>query len=369
MAMLASLWDCGTSTPSSHHADASTSRDAGRDGGGRDAARDTHAAPKDTGADTANADAGAPADAGPGFDAPTGACGSGRAMRGLTHRSVVVEGVTRTYEVYIPASADPTTPIPFVFVFHGYMMSGDEMRNITQYTAIADAEGIGIAFPDGEGGANSLHAPWNVDDPGQTVCGAGDYVTSDGDDMGFVDAMKADISAGQCLDKAHLFSTGFSMGGYFTHHIACYRSDMRACAPHSGGTLANLSACTTGHMPMIIFHGKGDTVIDDACDDPTIPPDVGFPASAKLWAAKNGCQSTFTTIPTDGDAGHGDAGAGQCYLYDGCPADGQVEVCTFDAMPHCWAGGFAGDAGDINACPAYAHATELQWAFFKKYAW
>jgi polyhydroxybutyrate depolymerase len=280
--------------------------------------------------------------------------------------------------------------MPFVFVFHGYTMSGEEMYNITQYTAIADAEGIGVAFPDGEGGPDSIIPPWNIENPGQMVCGNGQLASAPGDDFDFIDAMKADVAEDQCLDTAHIFSAGFSMGGYFTHHIGCYRSDMRAIAAHSGGTIDDLSSCTTGHVPIIIFHGTGDPVIDDACDDPTVPQDVGFPASATLWAAKNGCATTYTTSPANPggsnvdagpedaspedaspeDAGGRDGGStGQCYLYDGCPADGQVELCTFNGMGHCWAGGNdTPDAGG-SACPTYASATALQWSFFKKYAW
>jgi polyhydroxybutyrate depolymerase len=294
-------------------------------------------------------------------------CGTRTGMRSLTSRSVVVDGKTRTYLIYLPASFDPTTPIPFVFVFHGFTMSGRGMYDITQYAALADTEGIGLAFPDGEGGPDSLAAPWNVANPGQVLCGDGELAIATGDDFGFIDAMKVDVAKDQCLDTAHTFSTGFSMGGYFTEHIGCYRSDMRALAPHSGGTIDSLASCTTGHIPIIIFHGVADPVIDDACDDPNVPPDTDFPPSATLWAAKNGCQPTFTTMPTDSDAG----GTGQCYLYDGCPADGQVELCTFNGMVHCWAGGSkGGDAGEGgNACPTYASATQLEWSFFKQYAW
>jgi poly(3-hydroxybutyrate) depolymerase len=116
---------------------------------------------------------------------------------------------------------------------------------------------------------------------------------------------------------------------------------------------------------MIIFHGTSDSVIADGCDDPAGAPQSGFPASATLWAAKNGCQSTYSVMPTDGDAG----GDGQCYLYDGCPADGQVELCTFTGMDHCWAGGDPNGQGGSNACPTYASATALEWQFFKTYAW
>jgi poly(3-hydroxybutyrate) depolymerase len=284
-------------------------------------------------------------------------------MRGLTNRTLTVGGSKRTYLVYLPASLDAKKAAPFVFVFHGYTMSGQEMHDITRYADLADSEGFGVAFPDGEGGPDSIADPWNVENSGQNVCGGGNLVSASGDDFAFIDAMKSDIAQDQCTDSAHLFSSGFSMGGYFTEHIGCYRNDFRAIAPHSGGTLADLSACTTAHVPIILFHGTSDSVIDDACDDPTVKPDTGFTAAASLWAAKNGCKATYTTIPNTGTGG----GSGQCLLYDGCPADGQVELCTFNGMDHCWAGGAADTNG--NACPTYADATQLQWSFFKTYAW
>ncbi len=291
-------------------------------------------------------------------------CGTRTGMRGLTSRSVMVGGVKRTYLAYLPSSADPKKQLPFVFVFHGYTMSGQQMHDITHYTTLADSEGIAVVFPDGLGGADSLAAPWNVDDPGETVCGDVQAESSSGDDFGFMDAMEADVENDQCLDTDHVFATGFSMGGYFSHHLACHRASVRAVAPHSGGTVGNLSTCTTGHVPMIMFHGVADPLIPDGCDDPNGIAQPSYEAAATLWAAKNGCGSTYTTVPTNGSSGDG-----QCYVYDGCPADGQVELCTFTGMGHCWAGGSNSGQGATFACPTYADATALEWAFFKKYAW
>ena len=285
-------------------------------------------------------------------------------MRGLTSRSATVGGVNRTYLAYVPTAADPKKPLPFVFVFHGYTMSGQQMHDITQYSALADSEGIVVVFPDGLGGADSLAAPWNVEDNGETICGGGQNEVATGDDYGFMDAMKADVANDQCIDSSHVFASGFSMGGYFSHHLACHRSDIRAVAPHSGGTVGNLSTCTTTHVPMIIFHGDADSLIPDGCDDPHGVAQPGFTPSATLWAAKNGCAATYTTVPANGTSGDG-----QCYVYDGCPADGQVELCTFTGMGHCWAGGSTSGQGAAFGCPTYASATSLEWAFFKKYAW
>jgi poly(3-hydroxybutyrate) depolymerase len=290
-------------------------------------------------------------------DAPPDAmpCGQRTGMRGPTNRALHVAGLDRTYIVYLPASGDPATPAPLVFVHHGFTMSGQNMYDITGYTQIADAEHVALAFPDGQGGPSSLNAPWNV---GTNICPA--YASSPpaatGDDFAFLDAMKADISQDQCLDLAHVYITGFSMGGYFSHHSACMRPDIRAAAPHSGGAHP-LDACANEKEPIIIFHGASDPLIPPGCDDPNAIAVAGHEASAAAWAAHNGCATTTHTVAVEN---------GTCTVYDGCPTGGQVEMCSFANMGHCWAGGAS---GSIYACAGYESATQLEWAFFKQYAW
>lgn len=303
-----------------------------------------------------------------------GNCGARAGMRDKTSRTLTVNGATRSYIAYLPKSLDATKASPFVFVFHGAEMNGAEMVDITQYAALADSEGIAVAFLDGQGtssaGGTTTLDPWNVSDNGATVCGAGSFANNPtaSVDFAFMDAVKADIEQDQCLDAKHVFATGFSMGGYFTHHIGCDRADVRAIAPASGATLASLSSCTTGHVPVIIFHGLADQLIVPGCDDPNSPAQSGFPPSAALWAQKNGCKDTYSTVAEPGSPA-GSGKDGQCYAYDGCPADGQVELCTFTGMGHCWAGGGSAGGGATFACPGYASATQLEWEFFKQHAW
>jgi poly(3-hydroxybutyrate) depolymerase len=314
---------------------------------------------------SASSDGGGSSDAGP--------CGVRGSMRGKTFRTLSVGGATRTYIAYLPSSVTAGTPAPLVFVTHGALMNGADMFDVTEYTSIADSDGVAVAFLDGQGANSSTGAtaldPWSVSDDGAAVCGAGDLANnSKAVDFAFLDAVKADLAQDQCLDASHVFATGFSMGGYFTHHVGCDRTDVRAIAPHSGGTIASLSSCATGHMPVIIFHGTSDDVIEDGCDipSPQASPVRGFPATATLWAMKNGCDTTLPTAVATNGAGGGD---GECYLYSGCPSDGQVELCTFTSMGHCWAGGDTAEGGAEYSCPTYASATQLEWSFFKKYAW
>jgi len=276
-------------------------------------------------------------------DAP--ACGLRGGVRGKTSRTIDAGGLTRTYQVYLPAG-DPLAPMPLVFVHHGYTMSGQQMFDITEYAALADAEHIALVFPDGQGGPLSNGAPWNV---GSDVCAssAGAPPNAAGDDFAMLDAITADLAADQCLDRAHVFVTGFSMGGYFSHHAGCMRPDLRGIAPHSGGT-HDLTACASANKPVILFHGTGDALVPASCST----------TAAAAWAQHNGCAATTTSRTVTG---------GTCVRYDGCPAGGQVELCTFTAMGHCWAGGAL--AAGIYACPAYASATQLAWQFFKTDAW
>ncbi len=283
-------------------------------------------------------------------------CGLRAGGRGMTRRTIMAGGLERSYIVYLPELVDPAEPVPLVIVAHGYTMSGEAMFNLTEYAGHADTEHIAVAFPDGQGGPDSTGAPWNV---GANVCPstAGTPPSAPGDDFAFIDAIKADIALDQCLDLEHLYATGFSMGGYLSHHIGCMRDDIRAVAPASGGT-HDLASCTVGHKPIIIFHGISDGLVPNGCDDPGGFPVTGVEPSARAWAAKNGCGTTTTTQLVAG---------GSCAYYDGCPADGQVAVCTFVGMGHCWAGAPA--SAGTYACPGYASATALQWQFFKQHAW
>ena len=185
-----------------------------------------------------------------------------------------------------------------------------------------------------------------------SAAGVGEPPNATGDDFAMLDAIKSDISLDQCLDTSHVYVTGFSMGGYFSHHVGCMRDDIRAVAPHSGGTHP-FDYVHDGHKPIIIFHGTSDTdrprrLRRSGRDSPN-----GETASATAWAQKNGCASTTTIVNVQG---------GTCAYYDGCPADGQVAVCKFAGMGHCWAGGHSNSA---FACASYADATALEWAFFK----
>ncbi|HKP63377.1 MAG TPA: PHB depolymerase family esterase [Polyangiales bacterium] len=297
---------------------------------------------------------------GAGSGAPAPACsGKPGALRGRSMQALMAGGLNRSFLYYAPPTLDPNTPAPVVIVPHGFMMTADMMFEITRYSELADREKIIVLFPNGQPAASLLDGPWNVGAP-ECASSLGVLPVAKGDDNAFIDAMLSFAEADQCLDRSHIFMTGFSMGGYFSNHTGCVRPDIRAVAPHSGG-VHDLSMCTSMNKPVLVMHFEGDALI---------PYNCGSQARDR-WVALNKCQAAGPmTTPVK---------SGRCEYYNGCQAGGQVGMCSFmipagrsEPYPgHAWSGGSKdGAAGGANfAIPETESATELSWAFFKKYAW
>jgi polyhydroxybutyrate depolymerase len=259
---------------------------------------------------------------------------------GDSTRMVMNGTLNRRFIVHIPASADPNQPLPVLFVHHGFTMTGQIMKDITGFDAIADSERFIAVYPDG-GSA----APWNV---GTGICGVGGLVAGVEDDFAFVRKMLESIEADQCVDHGRVFTTGFSMGGYFSNHMGCQngKSLVRAVAPHSGGTYPG--TCPGAPLPVMIVHGTADGLITPNCGT----------GARDLWVQRNGCSTEFDMRPVMG---------GRCEWYKNCPAGGQVVYCAFEGMAHGWAGApTTGANGFYGGGMQFQSASRLIWDFFKE---
>jgi poly(3-hydroxybutyrate) depolymerase len=286
------------------------------------------------------AEASVPAAAAP---SPASACAGKRGPSGERQRQIVSDGQTRTFTSYIPAALDPTRPAPLVLIFHGAQMSAASIRDLTGFEQLADEKGFIALFGDGD-----TLLTWNIRPPDTEVCGIGELFTNPGaDDFRFVDDMIADVEQSHCVDHDHIFATGFSMGGYFTNHLACQRPELlRAAAPHSSGSYAG--ACN-GKVPMLMIHGTGDPAVELEC----------ALATRTRWIERNGCGAQFEREEIE---------HGHCERHVACPERGQVTLCLLDDMCHAWSGRGTGAllcVWDFGSGPDYEDATALIWRFFE----
>lgn len=218
-----------------------------------------------------------------------------------------VSGTTRYYLIYVPTNYDPATPLPVIFAFHGLDMnnwwaahdqSGFRLIQATSNRAL-------LVFPQGSGEAPGTTSRWG---------NISSSWSSNATDLGFIDALLADVQNKYCVDTRRIFATGFSQGGMMTNALGCQRARVfRGVAPFSGwGPGGNprsgaMGSCSdaTAQPAALVTHGTADGVV-------TI--DAGR-ATRDFWRTRNGCMTTSM------------AGLNGCVLYQGCMTGKPVGYC------------------------------------------
>lgn len=245
---------------------------------------------------------------------PPSACTTASLFEPGVHTGITidVDGVPRSYDLFVPAGYDPAALAPLVVNFHGLFGTPSQQASFSQFDATAQAHGMLVAYPAGIGASFNAGA----------CCG---QASSDGvDDVGFARALVEDVSIKMCVDPQRVYATGMSNGGHMAHRLACEAADLFAAAASVTGVLSLVAPCTPSRpISMIQFHGTADTIV--AYD--------GFPAVPQMmaaWAARNGCSAVSEITFDQGDM--------LCETWPGCDAGVEVSLCTIDGGGHCWPG-------------------------------
>ena len=195
------------------------------------------------------------------------------------NETILHDGVTREYIVYIPAIYDGLNPVPLLFNFHGYGMSANDQMTVLNMRAVADTAGFIIVYPQGTLHWGSPH--WNV---GSWTLG------SNADDIGFTEAMINRLATNYDIDLKRVYSCGYSNGGYFSFELACQLSDKIAAIGSVGGAMSTetYTSCNPLHpTPVVTIHGTVDA---------TISYDGATPANSKSLDDVNSYWANFNNI-------------------------------------------------------------------------
>ena len=173
---------------------------------------------------------------------------SGAYAAGVNCREVLVDGATRRFIAYVPATAPVTGPRrPVVFMFHGSSGTGGRFLRISGWREQADATGLVAVFPTGlryrvlDSGRRSTK--WNDGDLaaevdlGERPRGYPADAPFPADDVGFSDAILTELDAHLRIDRRRIFASGFSNGADFAARLAVERSTVIAAAGFSAGGL------------------------------------------------------------------------------------------------------------------------------------
>ena len=263
------------------------------------------------------------------------------------NESMLHDGVTREYIVYVPAVYNGSSSVPLLFNFHGYGMSANNQMSYGNMRAVADTAGFILVYPQGTLFWGSPH--WNV---GSWTLG------STADDIGFTEAMIDTLAANYNIDLNRVYSCGYSNGGYFSFVLACQLSAEIAAIGSVGGTMSTetYNSCNPSHpTPVVTIHGTDDALVSYSGGNPNNSESLSDVNT--YWANYNNTivppvVSTLPNIDTT------DGSTAELSLFDNGDNCTSVEHYKVIGGDHDWPGSWGNM--DINA-------DAVIWSFVSKY--
>lgn len=274
---------------------------------------------------------------------PSAGCGApiGGYVTGDNPRTLIHDGIARTYGVYVPNGYDlgGATAAPLVLVLHGGFGTGPQAFASARLAALADARRVIVVYPDGVASPLGVRT-WNAG----ACCG---YAASTGiDDVGFIDAVLDEVERTLCVDRRRIHATGMSNGAQLSHRLACDRSWRIASVAPVAGT-DNTTACApTRPVPVMHIHGTADQLSPFTgglgCglsgNDSTSVGDT-----IARWQDRNGCPGAAAPRFVEGD--------GTCETHGRCRNEAEVVLCRIADGGHTWPGGEPPLIPGLGSCP------------------
>lgn len=235
---------------------------------------------------------------GGGGDAPLSPIGPA----GDFSNEVDIDGVARTYQLYVPASAVSAMQagnVPILVGLHGAGDTGDNFITATQLKSTADQNAFVLLGPDAYDGGGG--AAWFLHD-NEGWSGADGTNNSLGNDVGLVLQILTDVSAAYRIDPKRRFVCGFSRGAGFTGGWAIM-SDNAQFAQLANVALESPFAAYAVSAGFDMFGGQIDAAqsspkrplwIMHGTADQAVPFAMGQDLSQSLQAA--GWSTTFTPV-------------------------------------------------------------------------
>lgn len=197
--------------------------------------------------------------------------------------------VERSYRVDVPDGQN-TRGAPLLVALHGGGGNADTMARQSGLSAQAAGKGFVVAYPNGSGRRQRARLrTWNA---GGKCCGyAYDQAV---DDVGFLRALIAEVTATYGTDPRRVYLTGMSNGAMMAYRMACEAADLVAGIAPVAGAL-HVPCSPSRPVALIAFHGTADhnvpyaggqghnRVDRDRLADPPVAQTLAF------WAARNGC--------------------------------------------------------------------------------
>lgn len=191
-------------------------------------------------------------------------------------RTITVDGKTRRYWLYVPASLAGQENVPVVFSLHG-RGNNDKPNEGGKpvFTSLANKEGFIVVYPQGRNGTNKADYPddgnWNNGFVGTTGWEATGKENADTKFIkALVDQIQSDYKTKNAtnnnisVNPKRFYLCGFSMGGMMTYACAKVLNGTFAAYGSCGGFPLNefhMNLATENPIPFIHLHGNKDNML------------------------------------------------------------------------------------------------------------
>lgn len=253
-------------------------------------------------------------------------------------RTITVDGKTRRYWLYVPASVAGKTDVPVVFSLHGrYNNDNPNDGGKPVFTSLANEKGFIVVYPQGRNGGSEQDkkdypGDWHYAFGGSTGWEATGKENADTKFIkALVDQIQSDYKTKNAtnnnisVDPTKFYLCGFSMGGMMTYACAKVLNGTFAAYGSCGGFPLNefhMNLATENPIPFIHLHGNKDGVLDINLLH-TIIENLLFRNGCKLSAKQNN-DDGWTTTTENGITRNDFKGV------NGVP----VTTVTFDGLGH-----------------------------------
>ncbi|RLB51780.1 MAG: hypothetical protein DRJ42_16255 [Deltaproteobacteria bacterium] len=240
------------------------------------------------GADDSPTDASTPGDASTDGSAPsdTGAADDAADDASVAPAPFFLGPEDRRARLVAPAAHDGVTPLPLVFLLHGYTANSTLQDALLGSTSAAHSRGFYLVLPEGTVDARGNQF-WNATN---FCC---DFNGSGVDDVAYLTSLLDEAEAVLPVDTARVYFTGHSNGGYMSYRMACELSSrITAIASLAGSDYKEDYQCEpTEGVSVLQIHGTADATV-------LYGGNFAYPSATDVvarWAGRAGCDPATIT--------------------------------------------------------------------------
>jgi polyhydroxybutyrate depolymerase len=282
----------------------------------------------------------------------------------ILDRSLIHDGISRNYTIYVPSSYTPLEDAPLVLNMHGLTLNRGFQMSASGMNAVAEQEGFLVVYPD------AVNGDW----------------FGPQDNVGFIDGLLEAVSSDYSVDASKIYASGFSQGGAMSYILSVERPHTFAAIASVGGPRGiafgdtlfppDVAATPSRPFPLLHMHGTSDALVPYNGGAGVF--NLQFPSVESVvsdFVLNNGGNLTPTVADLP-DTNSMDGSTAQLFSYDGGvyfdtagnPREAEVLLYRIQNGGHNWPGDFTGWPDWASLVNRDFNASAEIWNFFSRHA-